>query len=92
MVNVATIIDFEGITYPVNTTIRSTPRTGSVPNLTYHPNDEGQTYPMGNGALVTIRGRRKEENPAMVEQSPEDIQQLLYDARYADEPDHEPPR
>tara|TARA_R110001583_G_scaffold25563_2_gene92278 strand:+ start:460 stop:765 length:306 start_codon:yes stop_codon:yes gene_type:complete len=72
-VNVVTIIDFEATQYPVN---ESRLRDG-VPNLTYHDNDRGQTYPMGNGSQVTIKGRSSDRNPVLVEQSPEDITALL---------------
>ena len=37
--------------------------------------ENGCTF--GNGALVTIKGRAKDRNPVLVEQSPEDIFALL---------------
>lgn len=68
-VNVSTIIDYEGVDY-------ASARKGA-PNLTYHPKDPDHNYPNGHGSFVTIRGRRKEDNPVLVEQSPEDIRGLL---------------
>ncbi len=69
IVNTSTIIDVEGLTY-------ASPRDGA-PNITFSKRDPGHHFPMGAGSFVTIRGRRKEENPAMVEQTAEQVAVLI---------------